>query len=201
MTGITGLLKIELPSGDVLLSDGGVTIYNGDAYTPEDPYLGSLSSIESVVEGTGQQMPVLDVSFSPPGNVAINTLSAGAIQQSRVRLYVAEYDTDTGLVVGTPELRFIGFVDQPQVNIAYRQISVTISAVPDLEALFMKDRGNGLSSAFHKSLYPGETGHDNATGLKIPVAWGTEAPRAAYSGGSSWGGVHGWSLARNVSYQ
>ncbi len=204
MTGLTGLLKIELPSGNVLLNDGGVTTYNGDTYKAEDPILGSLAGIDTIAEGVGQEIPALDISFSPPGIVAVTALSAGAIQQSRVLLYLAEYDTDTGEVIGTPELRFIGFVDQPQTSFAFRQMSVTITAVPDLEAMFMKDRGNGLSSTFHKSLYPGETGHDNATGLRIPVAWGTKGPPSysgGYGGGSSGGfggGLTNWKGVNHV---
>lgn len=176
MTGITGLLKIELPDGDVRISDGGVTVFNSETYTPVDATLGSLAAIDTIAEGIGDEIPALELTFAPPGVTAVTALSNGAIQQSRVRLWIAEYDTDTGLVVGTPELRFIGFVDQPQVAFAFRQFSVTITCVPDLEAMFFRDTGNGLSSTFHKQLYAGELGHDNASGLSIPVSWGTASP-------------------------
>lgn len=185
MNGITGLLKIELPDHTVLLSDGGVTEYDGDTYIAEDSLLGSLASIDTISEGIGQEIPALELGFAPPSNVAVTALSNGAIQQSTVRLWIAEFDIDTGAVVGTPELRFIGFVDQPQVSYSLGQFGVTITAVPQLEALFFKDDGNGLSSSFHKSLYAGETGHDNATGLQVSVAWGANSPR---SGGGSGGG-------------
>lgn len=193
MTGLTGLLKIELPDGDVLLSDGGVTVFDGDTYSPSDPVLGALASIQTIAEGIGDEIPALEMGFAPQGITAVTALSVGAIQQSRVRLWVAEYDTDTGAVVGTPELRFIGFVDQPQVSFAFRQFSVTLTAVPDLEAMFFRDTGNGLSSTFHKALYAGELGHDNASGISIPVAWGVASPprggtRFGSGGGSGGGG-------------
>ena len=186
--GLTGLLKIELPGGDVLMSDGGVTVFAGDTYTPDDPILGALSSISTIAEGIGQEIPAIDFEFAPPSNVAVTALSIGAIQQSTVSLWVAEYDNDTGEVVGTPELRFIGFVDQPRTGFAFRQFTVGITAVPQLEAMFYKDTGNGLSSTFHKSLYPDELGHDNASGLSIPVAWGVTAPPR---GGTVFGGGGG----------
>lgn len=189
--GITGLLKIELPDHTVLLSDGGVTEFGGDTYSAYDTVLGSLASISTIAEGVGQEIPALELQFSPPGVTAVTALSNGAIQQSRVRLWVAEFDIDTGAVVGTPELRFIGFVDQPQVAFAFRQFTVTITAVPELEAMFFRDTGNGLSSTFHKALYPGELGHDNASGLNIPVAWGVQSPPrggSVFGGGSSFGG-------------
>ena len=186
MVGITGLIKIELPDHTVLLSDGGVTEFGGDTYTGKDSLLGSLASIDTIAEGIGQEIPALDIGFAPPSTVAVTALSNGAIQQSRVLLWVAEYDTDTGAVIGDPELRFIGFVDQPRVEYAFRQFTVTITAVPELEAMFFRDTGNGLGASFHKSLYAGELGHDNATGLQVNVAWGVKSPQSG--GGSSGGG-------------
>lgn len=199
--GITGLLKIVLPSHTVLLSDGGVTTYAGDTYTAYDSVLGSLASISTIAEGVGQEIPALELQFSPPGITAVTALSNGAIQQSQVRLWVAEFDIDTGLVVGTPELRFIGFVDQPQVSFAFRQFTVTINAVPELEAMFFRDTGNGLSSTFHKSLNPGELGHDNASGLTVPIAWGVASPPrggTSFGGGGSFegGGIFGSEVLR-----
>ena len=187
-TAITGLLKIEFPDHTVLLNDGGVTVWNGDTYTPTDTLVGSISSIEAMEEGIGEQIPALDITFAPPDASALSVFSDGAIQKSPVRLWIAEFDIDTGEVVGTPELRFIGFVDQPQVSVAFRQFSIAISVVPEMEWLFQRDTGNGLSATFHKSLYAGETGHDNATGLNISTAWGVESPR---KGGGSYGGGGG----------
>jgi hypothetical protein len=183
--GLTGLLKIELPDHTVLLTDGGVTEWNGDTYSAYDEVLGSLAAVDTISEGVGQEIPALELQFAAPGPVSVAALSSGAIQQSTVRLWIAEFDVDTGEVVGTPELRFIGFVDQPQVAFAYRQFTVTITAVPQLELLFFRDTGNGLSSTFHKSLYPGELGHDNASGLSVPVAWGAQSPPR---GGTVFGG-------------
>lgn len=190
IVGLTGLLKIELPDHTVTLSDGGVTEWGGDTYTAQDSVLGSLASIATIAEGIGQEIPALDLEFAPPGVTAVTALSNGAIQQSEVRLWVAEFNIDTGAVVGTPELRFIGFVDQPQVSFAFRQFTVRITAVPHLEAMFFRDTGNGLSPTFHKALYAGELGHDNATGLTIPRAWGVQAPpRGSGGGGGGSGGT------------
>lgn len=195
--GLTGLLKIELPSHTVLLTDGGVTEWAGDTYTAYDEVLGSLASIDTIAEGVSGEIPALELQFASPGPVAVSSLSDGAIQQSAVRLWVAEFDVETGEVIGTPELRFIGFVDQPQVSFAFRQFTVTITAVPQLELLFFKDTGNGLSSTFHKALYAGELGHDNASGLTIPIAWGVASPPrggTSFGGGGAGGGGFGGSV-------
>ena len=57
--------------------------------------------------------------------------------------------------------------------------------------LLLRNSGNSLSAAWHKSVWPGETGHDQATGLKTPVAWGVASPPGGVSGGGGGGGSFG----------
>lgn len=193
MPGYTLLLKIALPSGDVFMSDGGVTAWDGDTYTPSDATLGSLSGVGTLNEGGGSQIPALQLNFAAPDKGAVTALSNGAIQQSRVEMRVATYDEMTGAVIGTPDLRFVGMIDQPTISAAFRELSVGLTVVNEMEFLFEAPNGNELSAAFHKSLYSGETGHDNATGLGVSVAWGAESPptTSSYtsSGGSGGGGT------------
>lgn len=188
MTGLTALLKIELPAHTARLCDGGVTVLGGETYRAHDSVLGSIASIDGLNDGYGPQIPALDITFAAPGAGAAAALSTGALQRSSVRLWVAEYNTTTGAVIGTPDLRFIGIIDQPQIGVAYRELTVSLSTVPEMEYLFARPTGNDLSASFHKALYPGETGHDNATGLSIPIAWGTEGPPRASSSTTYGGG-------------
>lgn len=172
MNGLTWLLRLDLPDGSVFLNNGGVTVWGGNTYLPAAAVLGGFSAISSVSDGIGDELPELEIVFAPPSNAALTPLQAGAYQRSAVRLWLAEFNPDTGAVVGTPDLRFAGSMDRVRQNFAFRQLSITVSCVPELETLFFADDGNGLSSAFHKSIYAGETGHDQATGLVIPIAWG-----------------------------
>lgn len=185
MTGIVGLLKIELPDHDALICDGGFIVFGADTYKSRDDVLGTLAAVESMAEGIGDEIPALDLTFNPPDALAITTLSVGAIQKSAVRFWIGEYNAATGEIEGTPDLQFIGFIDQPVIRWGARQYEIALSAVSQSEWFFERDTGNALSAAFHKSLYPGETGHDNATGLGVSVAWGVAGP----SGGSSFAGA------------
>lgn len=193
MIGLTGLLRVDLPTGVVRLCDGAFFDFGGARYFASDPILGTIASVNDLSEGLGNEIPALDITFNPLGPIAISALSQAALQRRSIRLWLAEYEVETGLIVGTPELRFDGFVDQPAIRDNENEYSVSLVAVPWLEYFFDRDDGNTLSSAFHKTIFPGETGHDNATGLGIGVAWGAETPATGnarvVTTGSYFGGI------------
>jgi hypothetical protein len=177
-----------LPDHTVRLCDGGFIEFDSEMFTSLDSVVGTLASVESMAEGIGDEIPALDLTFAPQSAVAFTTISNGAMQKSEISFWIGEYDPATGLIDGTPDLMFLGFIDQPSLRFGKGIFEMSLSAVPTAEWFFERDHGNSLSATFHKSIYPGETGHDNATGLSVSVAWGTDAPRASFSGGSFSGG-------------
>lgn len=186
--GLTWLLRLSMPSGAVFLTDGGITTWAGDTYRATHPVIGGFSQVSEVTESIGNELPELEILFAPPSNAALTPLQAGAFARSAVRLWLAEFNPSTGAVVGTPDLRFAGRMDTLRQGFGLRQLNIVLSCVPETELLFFTDDGNGLSSEFHKSIYPGETGHDQATGLVTPVAWGVGVSRNVFSSGSGGGG-------------
>ena len=190
MNGLTWLLRLDLPSGSVFLSDGGVTTWDGNTFSASHPVLGGFSQISEVTEGFGPELPEQEIVFSPPSNAALDPLQTGAFQRSPMRVWLAEFNPATGAVVGEPNLRFAGRMDRVRQQFGMRQLSIVVSGVPETEALLFSDDGNGLSAEFHKAVYPGETGHDQATGLVVTVTWGVESVRGAggFSGGGGFGG-------------
>jgi hypothetical protein len=189
VNGTTWLLRLDLPSGTVYLSDGGVTVYGGNTYTAEHPTIGSIAQIGEVSEGFGAELPEQEIVFAPPSNAALAPLQAGAFARSAMRLWLAEFDPSTGAVVGTPDLRFAGRMDRVRQQFAFQQLQIVLSNVPETEVLLFSDDGNGLSAEFHKSLYSGETGHDQASGLVKTVTWGVESARGGVNFGN--GGFDG----------
>ena len=188
MNGITKLVSLALPSGTVYLSDGGVTVWGGNTYRATDATLGSIAQYGRTSFGFSSVLPQWDLVFAPPSNAALTPLQAGAFARSVVRYCTAEFDVDTGAVVGDPHLEFAGRMDRVRQPFGLRQLAITISCAPEVEVLLFSDEGNGLSAEFHKSLYAGETGHDQATGLVKTVTWGAESARRSNVGGAGGGG-------------
>lgn len=175
--GFTGLIKIEFPGRTLRLSDGSFIDWGAERYASKDATFGIIGGLQEISEGVGEEVPVFELTLLPPSDTPASTLAAPGYQAARARFWLAEYDYDTGVIVGTPDLQFDGQVDQITLGFGPGQRTMGVSIVSNTARLLERNIGNSLNSAFHKSVWPGETGHDNADGLGRQVAWGVEAGR------------------------
>jgi hypothetical protein len=197
---LCGLLKIELPAHTIRLCDGGFLTFGGEDYASSDQYFGTIGGLEALSEGVGDEVPGSRLTFLPDSNAAAATLSAPGMQGSRIRFWIAEVDPDTGLVIGTPDQQADMQVDRTVLKIGRGTRSLEMDMVSRAERLFVQNEGNSLSPEFHKSVWPGETGEDNATGLGTTVAWGVEGPPRGSSYGVFGGSPRGAFDNRYINY-
>lgn len=183
--GLIGLVQMDVPTGAVRLCDGGFISFDGETYRSSDPVFGIMASVEALAEGVGDEVPALQLTMLPPGTSAPAQLSQPGFQKSRVRFWIGEYDVDAGALIGTPDLMFDGQIDQTELRVGAER-SLSISVVSTAERLFERNAGNSMNPAWHVSVWPGEKGHNNATGLSVPVAWGTEKPSSGAVSGGGW---------------
>lgn len=197
---LTGLLQIDLPEKTLRYCDGGFFIYGGQTFQSSDDVFGTVGSVQGLSEGVGDSVPALQMTLLPPDSTTAAQIAKPGHQTARVRFWIAEYDVATG-IISTADVQFDGQIDQTVFSSGRGTKELSMSIVSLAERLFEGNIGNTLNSTWHKSVWPGEKGHDNATGLSVPIAWGTEAPRSSYTSGSSWSGVvGGGSTIRNTSY-
>lgn len=178
---LTGLMKLELPVRPVLLCDAGVVTWNGDTYRSKDTDFGILSGFEALTEGVGDEAPAGILTMSPPATSAAALLSSPGYQGSRLRLWVAEIDPNTGHIIGEPDLMCDWQVDSTRLRIGRGTLALEIACVTQGQRLMLTNDGNTLSPAYHRSIHPGEAGLDNATGLTTDVAWGVAGPARGVS--------------------
>ena len=185
-TALAGLIKIELPGAvTVRLCTGGVISWGAEIFKARDATFGALGSMEALGEGVGDEVPALEMVLIPDRSATAAALTVPGFQTSRTRFWIAEYSPATGAVVGTPDLIFNGQIDQLVFSVGRDTRELAVSVVALLERLFSMNIGNSLNPPWHKSVWPGETGHDNATGLSLTVAWGTQAPPRGPVGSAS----------------
>lgn len=187
--GLIGLLRIDLPGATVRLCDGGFMAWDADVFRSSDQVYGSIGSLAALSEGIAESVPALDLTLLPTALAAAEDLVQPGFQRSRVRFWIGEFSPDAGTLIGAPEAMFDGQIDQATLVEGRGERRLELSIVSNLERLFTRNRGNSLNPRWHKSVWPAESGHDNATGLAIPVAWGAESRGGANgSSGVGYGG-------------
>lgn len=198
---LTGLLRIDLPSRTLRYCDGAFFNYNGDLYRPEDDVFGTIGQFEAMTEGVGDFVPAVNLTLLIPDATVAADVSAPGNQTARAVFTIAEYDVETGAILSA-ETQFDGQLDQTIFIIGNDKKQLGVSVVSLAERLFEGNIGNTLNPTFHKSVWPGEKGHDNATGLTVGVAWGVESPnRNGAAGGSAFGSGDGGAATRAADFR
>lgn len=195
---LSGLVEITLTDTTLRLCDGGFVKWGADIFDCEDEIFGSIGGMEGIEEGVGDELPALRMTFLPASVASAAELSRPEYQGCRVRMWIAEVDPSTAEVIGDPSLEFDGQVDMTELvnDIGSRALEMDI--VPSAERLFLINEGNTLSPRFHKSVYPGELGEDNAIGVGVGIAWGTALPSQTYGHGYGGGGGVGIEIRENM---
>lgn len=192
--GLIGLMEIVLPTHTIRVCEGGFVRWGGNLFQSSDPVFGAIGAVGELSEGVGEEVPVFEVTFLPPGTTAPSQLSQPGFQSSVARFWIGEFDMEAGELVGTPDLQFTGEVDQTTIEFGRETRAVSMVIVSEAARLLERNIGNALTPSWHRSIWPGEGGHDQATGLGRQVAWGVEAPRSVgsiSSGGGFWNSWRG----------
>jgi hypothetical protein len=197
---ITGLIEMTLPGYTLRLCDGsGVVNFGGNLYSGSDDRFGTIAAISPITSGEGNAAPALDFTFLPASSAAAADLSSPTFQGSRVRVWLAVIDPATGLVVGSPERVFFGLIDTTELVVGRGTRELNIQCVSGFERMFANNEGQRLADAFHQSIWPGEFGLANVTGVTKNVPWGVESPPRSITYRSGSAGIGGAGGFRGIS--
>lgn len=188
---LAALVRIELPSHTIRLCDGGFLYFGGEKYTSVDQYFGTIAGVDEVTENSGDQAPGATMTFLPKSSAAVAVLSSPAYQGSSVKCWIAQVNEATGTIIGSPDLVADMLLDTTTLKLGRGTRRLVMELMAVAERLFSINEGNVLSPRFHKSVWAGETGLDNATGVPLSVPWGTAGPPrgvSTFGGGGGGGG-------------
>ena len=189
---LAAFLKLEAPSGDVNLCDGGFLYYDAGAgaekYSSTHATFGTIAALDSFEAAFGDLSEAGSLALTPNPSAAVSDWLTDDLRESRIRFWVGEVDAD-GKTVSSAELVADMLVDTlARVIGADGSQTLEIDLISRGEKLFLINEGNVASETFHKSIWAGEDGFNNCTDTPIPVAWGTTAPPAGTVGGGAGGG-------------
>ena len=174
-----GALEIQLPGYTLRLLDGAATlVIAGHTYVGMDPTFGAIAALSELTEEQGDTAPEISVTLAPPDVSATAVLANSTMQGSVAMLMAGAADPTTGLVIGQPEVLFLGEIDVPTINIdqaGARTLEYTIVSV--FERLFEVEEGQRASNGWHQTIWPGELGLDFMTGTDVNLYWGVKPPK------------------------
>ncbi|HWU03177.1 MAG TPA: hypothetical protein VN222_10595 [Novosphingobium sp.] len=167
-----GAVRIQFPTYDLRLLDGSGTLsWNGLTYVGRDPTYGTLDTIKGLADQVGDQAPELQLGLIPADDVALSLLTDPSVQGATVTASIGVFDMLTGIVLPDPYAVFVGELDVPSItwDANDRRLEYTVISVAD--RFFQIEEGRRLSDAFHRKVWPGETGMKMATGVEYDLPW------------------------------
>lgn len=184
---LVGLVKIELPTATLRLCDGGFIYFDSEKYASADDDFGAIEAIEPLEENLGDEAPSGRMTFLPQSTADAATLSQPSFQGSRMRFWLAEVDEATGTVTDS-KMEADMQLDATTLKGGVGTRKLEMEYISSADRLFSINEGNVLSARFHESVWSGEHGLDNATGIELTVAWGVQSPPRGSSTVSGGGG-------------
>lgn len=181
---LIGFCKIELPGRTLRMCDGGFCYFGGEKYTSEDDIFGSIAAVDEFEAALGDSAEDAKIVFMPKAQALASEISSPAFQNSRARFWMGTIGSDGKTVIASEQL-LDALVDFTTLRLRQSGRELEMSFIGRPEKLFLRQEGNTLDPRFHKSVWPGERGLDNATGARITVAWGVGAARGVATGSAT----------------
>lgn len=189
---IVPMVEILLPGYALRhIVGAGELMWGGNRYVGLDPRYGVLVAAGNLHDGVSDEAPDWPLTFVPPDGAAIAGLAAAEAQGSIVNAWIGVVDRATGQVLPDPIQVFAGEIDVPRLRLGKGARTVEIRCASVLERFHDSETGARLSDAWHRSVWPGETGLANMSGIEKTSYWGVENVPSAVTYSSGGAGIGG----------
>jgi hypothetical protein len=141
-----------------------------------------------VREDVSGEAPNMSITLIPSGTADREDIASAVVQLSPVRAWLAALTLDASqhlIVIPDPEPVFDGFIDQATIRLNEKQDDFDYTLLSAFDYLFEDSEGQRLNGSFHQSVWAGEKGLDNVTGITKKIYWGANAPPGTGGGSSS----------------
>lgn len=188
---VTGFFEIDFPSGTRrILLGSGEAAWGANTFKGYDSTFGSIIGGDTISEESSGQAPNLSITVQTASTATKSDIAGDAVQLAPWRIWLAALALDGNshtVAVADPELLFDGFIDQVTSELDKSKDQLTYSLISGFDYFFEDSEGQRLSDAFHESVWSGEKGLVNVSGVTKKVYWGTMGPAAATGISSSSG--------------
>lgn len=174
------LVQVDLPGHTMRHMVGaGELAWGEDVFSSSDSLFGSLTAAGSLRDGTDEEAPDWDLTFTPPSAVVAASLASATAQGGSVSGWLAIVDRMTGRMLPEPLRLFSGTLDVPRLRVGKGTRTVEWRCASALEPFHDQEIGARLSDAWHRLIWENELGLANMTGIERTSYWGVEKPPSA----------------------
>lgn len=171
------LVTVTLPGSTIRWTDGGFVVWSSQTYREVDATFGTLSDLEKVEDGAGDQATSWAMTIMPP-IAAIADFAAEESQGSLVTLHLGAVDRATGLLVGEPELLQRAEIDVASLGVS-SSLTLDLECITEEARMLEPNEERIQSDAFHQSVWPDELHYAFQTRAKRKVYWRADDPNNA----------------------
>lgn len=169
------LVRINLPSGAVCLTDGGQVDYAGETYHGRHPNHGVLSSVGTISDGAESETTRVEITILPDDGASAAEFGSPNSQGVRVQWWEAVIDPTTGGLIGVPLLKFDGEIDLPRLSVG-DSWSITLECGTQAERQLEDNADWRLNHALQSKIWPGDLGLVNVTNVTVKTEWRSRPP-------------------------
>lgn len=175
-------VKIVTPFATLRILDGEDTLsIDGETFTGGSDY-GDLINGEAFEDGDGNSAPILRLNMQVADPAVISDWIAPTTQGSPVTAWLGAVDRATGIPIADPEVTFRGELDRVSFSIGRDRSVAILEVCSYLERFFDMEEGVRMNDAWHQSIWPGEKGLDQITGINRHWPWGIGGGGTAFKG-------------------
>lgn len=172
------LVRMELQSGVVRLTDGGFAVYANEIYLGRQPGYGSLDTVGSLTEGGSGTTTRIELTINAETPAAMEDIANPLNQGGVVQWWEGSIDPATGALIGQPLRKFQGQFDYGRFTVGESSWSVVIECGTEGELQLIPNTDWRANDATHRRIW-GELGHANVSRLTDDDYWRTEQPSGA----------------------
>ena len=159
-------------------TDGGFVFWGGDLYEARTAF-GVVSEIGEISDGIDGEASSSSLTVFPAGDDAFSALIDPAAQGAVVTMSLGAVDFQTGLVIGAPDLLMRCELDVARLT--GTGDALILDCITEEARMLEVNDERRLTDSFHRSVWPGELGYANVTGLDTKVYWRANDPNNAIS--------------------
>lgn len=188
------MVKIEFEDRTVRMIEGsGYVAWGADVYQGSDPEIGTIAGFGGFEEAEGTESPRQSIQFYVKNNDALVKLTAPSAQGTPVTIYAATINRATGQLIGVPDVRFAGEIDDAEVSFGKNERLLTLELSTAWERLFDNNEGARWNDTFWTYLFgSGAHAFAGVNNVLRKNYWGYKGPPVNISGGGYVGGGGGF---------